>query len=116
VCHGARRNGIPDCRACDRAGAIAPIVVVVVVAAAMARARWCDASLFLETTALRAVPCDARTERSPRCRCGRERDDARRGAGGGVRGRDGVGEFREFGAGDACDGGDVGLLLRAVGG
>ena len=113
ACDGARCNGIPDRRACDRAGAIAPIVGVGVVAAAMARARWCDASLFLDTPALRAVPVRAR---APRCRCGRERDDARRGAGGGVRGRDGVGEFRELGAGDACDGGDVGVLLRAIGG
>ena len=48
---------------------------------------------------------------------GRDRcDDARRGTGGGVRGRDRVGEFRELGAGDACDGGDVGVLLRAIGG
>ena len=54
ACDGARCNGIPDRRACDRAGAIAPIVGIGVVAAAMARARWCDASLFLDTPALRA--------------------------------------------------------------
>ena len=116
MCHGARCNGIPDCRACDRAGAIAPIVVVVVVAAAMARARWCDASLFSRNDGIARGAVRRAYRTTPRCRCGRERDDARRGAGGGVRGRDGVGEFREFGAGDACDGGDVGVLLRAIGG
>lgn len=121
---GARCEGSPDRRACDRAGAIAPIVGVGVGAAAMARARWCAATLFLDAPAFARPGDDGRTTddgavRTERRGAGRERDgcdDARRGAGGGVRGRDRVGEFRELGAGDASDGGDVGVLLRAIGG